>query len=222
MEYRTHQASLVCLSLSLVVINVFSHSVDFGYDSYEYVRMDALVSERLTSSPRIADIYTHCGLAMVTEFFPHGDIEPMVVPDYNVDDDSLHLVRNSRQNNNKKKKMENAQSQNNLTATEKLQIALAMAEGIADLHGFPDGVIVHNDIQPSQFLFSSNNNNKDRRLKLNDFNRAEIMLWDEQHHSYCRYHNGIGMGNVSGGGFLELSVTACIAQSYTTCAWCCV
>ena len=40
--------------------------------------------------------------------------------------------------------------QNDYSVTEKLDIALEMAEGIAELHGFKDGVIVHDDVQLCQ------------------------------------------------------------------------
>jgi serine/threonine protein kinase len=165
----------------LTLFTIFVTSLDMGYDSFEYVRIDALISERLTSSPRIADIYGHCGLAIVAEFFHHGDAEAKILPGYQTSAPSYRAAPN-------------ALPQNNLTASEKLHIALGMAEAIADLHGFQDGVIVHNDIQPSQFLFRSDDH---KALKLNDFNRAEVMLWDEEHQDYCRYRCGAGQGNVS-------------------------
>merc|ERR1712113_1075110 len=65
-----------------------------------------------------------------------------------------------------------------------------MAEAIADLHGFKDGVIVHDDIQLPQFLFS-----KEGKIKLNDFNRGEAMLYNEDKGEYCRYRNGAGGGD---------------------------
>ena len=65
-----------------------------------------------------------------------------------------------------------------------------MAESIADLHGFKDGIIVHDDIQLCQWLRT-----KDGTLKLGDFNRAEVMLWDEKEQKYCTYNNGKGYGN---------------------------
>jgi serine/threonine protein kinase len=65
-----------------------------------------------------------------------------------------------------------------------------MAEAIADLHGFKDGVIVHGDIQLCQYLI-----NIDGQLKLNDFNRAEVMLWDTKNQGYCRFRNGNVYGN---------------------------
>jgi len=66
-----------------------------------------------------------------------------------------------------------------------------MAEAIADLHGFKDGVILHGDIQLSQYLFS-----RDGQLKLNDFNRAEVLLWDTEKRDYCRYTIGLSYGNL--------------------------
>jgi serine/threonine protein kinase len=66
-----------------------------------------------------------------------------------------------------------------------------MAEAIAELHGYPNGLIVHDDIQLSQFLFNQNRT----RLILNDFNRAEFPLFDEKADDYCRYKNGRGGGN---------------------------
>lgn len=85
---------------------------------------------------------------------------------------------------------------------EKLEISKQMAEAVADLHGFSGGVMVHQDIQLSQFLF-----NKDKSLvKLNDFNRAEFLLWDEEEEKYCLYHEGPGIGDVSSVHFTGLFV----------------
>ena len=52
---------------------------------------------------------------------------------------------------------------------------------------------MHGDIQLSQFLYT----NDKSKVKLNDFNRAEFMLWDDENGEYCRYTNGRGHGNVS-------------------------
>lgn len=48
------------------------------------------------------------------------------------------------------------------------------------------------DIQLPQFMVTA-----DGRLKLGDFNRAEFMLYDEEHGEYCKYRNGRGHGDVS-------------------------
>jgi len=147
----------------------------FTYDRYEFIRMDALVMERLTASPRIADIYGHCATSVYSEFLP-DEAEERIIPG---DGDGSDL-------NDK----DDVDPKNNFTISEKLDLALQMAESIADLHGYKYGVIVHDDIQLAQFLFAP-----DGRLKLNDFNRAEAMLFDEKDGSYCRYQNGKGAGD---------------------------
>jgi serine/threonine protein kinase len=143
--------------------------------------MDAIVAERLTASPRIFDIYGLCGYTVLSEFFPHGDMEDILVGEWGyAESDDLD-------------DSDDVNPQNNLTSIEKVTIALHMAEAIADLHSYPGGVIIHADIDPKQFLY-----NADKSLtKLNDFNRAEWMLWDDEKQDYCRYSNGGGLGNVS-------------------------
>ena len=81
---------------------------------------------------------------------------------------------------------------NKLTPKEKLETALEMAESIAILHGYQDGVIVHDDVQLQQWLRA-----EDGSLKLGDFNRATILEWDPKKQQYCRYSNGAAFGNVS-------------------------
>merc|ERR1711862_151944 len=129
--------------------------------------------ERLTSSPRIVDTYGHCGSSIIQETL-EDDIQELVVP-------GSGYLKNNRTLSDKV----DVDPQNKFTPPQKLNLALMLAEAIADLHGFKDGVIVHDDIQLCQFLYDKNNN-----LKLNDFNRAEVMLWNEKGQHYCKYHNG--------------------------------
>ena len=147
--------------------------------NYEFTRMDALVMERLTSSPRIVDIYGHCAVSVMTEHLPIEMESTIISGSGYVSENPLHDSKD-------------VDPKNDLTPTEKLTIALEMAETLADLHGFKDGVIVHDDVQLCQFLRS-----KDGVLKLNDFNRAEVMLWHDQDQDYCKYQNGRVFGNVS-------------------------
>ena len=100
------------------------------------------------------------------------------------------------------------------------RIALQMAEAVADLHGYPHGAIVHGDIQLGQFLFSSNKS----IVKLNDFNRAEFMLWDNANQEYCRYKNGPGHGNVSLLLCYEFNFSSIVSQpsmplGFVQCKW---
>lgn len=158
----------------VVKVNRFHHN-PFEYDRYEFIRMDALVMERLTASPRIVDIYGHCATSVNTEFLPN-ELDSLIIPGVG---DGKHVNDTL-----------DVDPQNNFTITQKLDYALQMAESIADLHGFKDGVIIHDDIQTVQYLFTS-----DGRLKLNDFNRAEAMLFDEEVGEYCKYRNGAGGGD---------------------------
>lgn len=150
-------------------------------DMFEFIRMDAMVAERLSSCPRTFDIYGFCGLGILSEFFYHGDIEDTIVQESG--------YATPEELNDK----DELKPQNDLDGPEKLLLALEMAEGIAVMHGFEGGLIVHDDIQLSQFLL-----NKDKTmLKINDYNRAEFMFWNEENQEYCRYQNGPGGGNVS-------------------------
>ena len=142
--------------------------------------MDAFVTERLTSNKHIVDIYGFCGLSMLTEYFAHGDIEDDVVG-----------YQHHRKEFNPLAEDELVRK-NDFTGSQKLNLALDMVEAVEALHNFKDGVIVHDDIQLCQFLWTDKTKTS---VKLNDFNRAEIMLWDEQARAYCKYKNGRGHGD---------------------------
>jgi hypothetical protein len=49
---------------------------------------------------------------------------------------------------------------------------------------------VHDDVQICQWLRKD-----DSKLKLGDFNRAEIMEYNSEEQKYCKYQNGQGWGN---------------------------
>jgi serine/threonine protein kinase len=162
------------------VLKMFTLHAEFSYDDYEFVRMDANVNEKLNGNSKIVSMYSYCGLSVTSESMMQGDMENVAVPTgvgrpITIPKDEQQLtVRNT------------------LSGTEKLVRSLEMAEAILLLHTFPGGVIVHDDIQLSQFLLSSTG-----QLKLNDFNRAEIMLWNEKDNEYCKYRNHPGGGDVS-------------------------
>lgn len=149
----------------------------FEYDRYEFVRNDAIIMERLTGSPRIADIYGHCATSIYSEFLPNEVLGKVIPGDGDGINPKLHDE-------------EDVDPKNKFTTSEKLDLALQMAESIADLHGYSGGVIVHDDVQLAQFLYR-----QDGSLILNDFNRGEIMLYDEKQRQYCMYKNGKGGGD---------------------------
>jgi len=150
-------------------------------DHFEFgtTRRDALVMERLTRSPRIMNIYGHCSTSVSVEVFTEF-VEDVVIrsggyaKQEDLDDSKDVDVRND------------------LSLSEKLEMALSMAEAIADLHGFEGGTIVHDDIKLDQFLMPENGT-----LKLGDFNRAILMQWDEEKGRYCKFRMGKSFGTVS-------------------------
>ena len=160
-----------------MVLKMLRTKHDFDLSNWEMVRIDALVMERLSSSPRIMDAYGHCGFSIMAEAV-QNELEELIVPNSGYAD---------------KEDLDDSQDVdpfNDFSPPEKLDIALAMAESIADLHGFEDGIIVHGDVQLCQWL-----KKRDGTIKLGDFNRAEILFWDEDNERYCKHTNWGGYGN---------------------------
>jgi serine/threonine protein kinase len=164
---------------SQVVFKTFYYDAKFNYEDFEFMRMDALVAEKFASNPRIVNIYGYCALGMINEIMDHGDLEKVAVPRQGRIGHKLPIGKES-------------EPHNTLPPLTKLKYSLDMVEAVVLLHGYHGGVIVHDDIQLSQFLLDSNGN-----LQLNDFNRAEIMFWNENDKEYCKYRNNPGHGDVS-------------------------
>ena len=89
---------------------------------------DALIMERLTKSPRIVDVYGHCAYSVWVEAIPF-ELESVIIPDdgYSKQED----LQDS----------EELKPKNDFSDEEKLRVALSMAESLADLHGFEDGLM---------------------------------------------------------------------------------
>eukprot|EP00978_Attheya_sp_CCMP212_P016410 scaffold42990_cov56-Attheya_sp.AAC.7 len=160
-----------------IVMKVLRYRTEWKQQNIETVRKDALVMELLSKSPRIVDIYGHCAGSVNVEYIPH-EVEEFVIPG-----EGMAQPKDLKDS-------KDVDVKNEFNATEKLTIALQMAESIADLHGFEGGIIVHDDIQLCQWL-----RKEDGSLKLGDFNRAEVMLYDEDTGENCKYKNGKGFGN---------------------------
>jgi hypothetical protein len=163
----------------LKTIRIANHNIT--HKTLATVRKDALIMERLTSSPRIIDIYGYCGTSMAVEYV-ENEMESNIVPGTGYMTEDLQKMHD----------WFDVHPRNSYSAEEKLKLALSMAESLADLHGFKDGVIVHDDVQLCQWLKKK----KTGTLKLGDFNRAGLMLFDETANKYCKYSNGGCYGNV--------------------------
>jgi serine/threonine protein kinase len=123
-------------------------------------------------SNRVVTSYGHCGTTIVAEYMPI-EISDKIVP-------GKGYAKQEELD-----KLPDVRPANNFTAEQKLDIALLMAESIADVHNFVGGVIVHGDIHPVQWLKSP-----EGVLKLNDFNNAEILKFNTRTQKYCRTDRG--------------------------------
>jgi len=121
--------------------------------NFERHRRDALTMERLTASPNIVDIYSYCGNSVLTEYVGTDMHKVLYHPDGSDDGKSTH-----------------SRPPSDRTDKEKLQLALQVIKGVADLHSVPGGPIVHADIADKQFLIDDKG-----QVKLNDFNRCRFM-----------------------------------------------
>lgn len=124
-------------------------------------RKDALVAERLTSSPYIANIYGYCGNSALYEYAEQGTLgdrfyEDVDEADYEPPDEM-----------------------------EKLRVAVQVSKAISDLHTFNGEVpaVVHSDLMHTQFIKVGD------VYKLNDFNRCHLMFWNStSNDGTCPYY----------------------------------
>lgn len=144
---------------------------------YDDMRKDSMVMEQLSASPRIADIYAFCGLSSIIEYAPEN-IEKYVLP--------TGGVRVTNDDDDESDDEDDPTPVNHIKAQEKLEMAIELAKGIATMHGHKDGVIANVDVQIGQFCRGNNG-----MIKILDFNRAEVMLYDESYGGYCRFENGV-------------------------------
>jgi hypothetical protein len=106
----------------------------YRYDDYEFIRMDCVVLELMTSTPSIVNSYAYCGLDQIGEAMLNGDFEHLAWP---IDGRKPIKLNDTH----------HVDPQNSLTPDDKLRFALEMAEPLASLHGFYGGVLVHDDVQ---------------------------------------------------------------------------
>jgi hypothetical protein len=150
--WRTVWAVDPYLATELQALKVIKGEHEVDDRNFDRHRRDALVLERLTSSPNIVDIYGFCGNTLLTEFVSKT-LKDVVKQD---EEDKNAAV---------------AEAYPTRTTPEgRLRLALDVARGLEAIHSIPGGPIIHADIQSEQFLVTS-----DGTVKLNDFNRCRFM-----------------------------------------------
>ena len=64
-EGAYREAYLAKMPKETVVFKAYYWDADFIYEDFEYMRMDAIVAEKLTRFDRVVDIYGYCGTGMI-------------------------------------------------------------------------------------------------------------------------------------------------------------
>jgi serine/threonine protein kinase len=145
------------------------YKYNHNFKDLKKVQNEAIIMERLSPSPRVLDIYGHCGTSVLLEAMA-GDIHTRIIP-------TKGLIEQKQLDRMQK---EDAHPMNKFTAQEKFKIALEMAESLADIHGFEGGQVIHCDTHIEQWLLAH-----DGSVKLNDFNNAVVSQWNEDEGMYC-------------------------------------
>jgi serine/threonine protein kinase len=153
-----------------------------NYKDQKRVQKEAIVMERLSPSPRVLDIYGHCGTSVLLEAMA-GDMGTRIVPGRGMIEQKVL----------DKMQKEDVHPMNKFNAEEKFKIALEMAESLADIHGFEGGQVIHLDIKNAQWLLAHDGSIS---VKLNDFNIAHISEWNEDEGKFCTTTRSYG-GRVS-------------------------
>lgn len=161
-----------------IVLKIGSYqSMPYNYDLHEMIRTDANVMNQLSAHKQIVDLYAHCGLSLIVQSINGPNIQAVLM-------------------NYKREELIEDGEEDSLpdlwNPTQKLDMALKMAEALSLLHSHPGGVIVHGDVQFVQYLLDEDGES----VILSDFNRAEPLLFDESTGEYCKYVVGRGGGNV--------------------------
>jgi serine/threonine protein kinase len=184
-RYSTTTANALQASSARVIISSVHLSLDvslrFGSPVYQ-IHREAIIMERLTASPHIVDVYGHCATSIMAELMVHEVTNQIV---WHSKDDSLAGWMNQTELD--KLQQDDVRPMNNLTNELKLELAIAMAESIAEIHGFEGGVIIHGDIHPVQYLA-----NDKGQIKLNDFNSGEILEFNPERQEYCKVYRCFG------------------------------
>ena len=171
------------------------------YDDWTFHRhgRDAIVSERLTSSPRVTSIFAFCGNSGYFDFADGGSLADRLEEHWEALDDA-----NNEEEERGKQKSDDNKDARILDQRTKLSLAHDIAAALADLHD-ADGMrnasgdiisasMVHADITTDQFIII------DGHWKLNDFNRCQFMTrfritgGDGGDGLPCGFHFGINPG----------------------------
>jgi len=162
-----------------VALKTIRYEHDYTERNFHRHVRDAIVSERLTSSPLVTSTYAFCGNSGYFEFASGGSLADRLEEHYVAKYDNMERKGNAK----------NDDDVGLLDQYTKLSLAHQVAAGLADFHDADamrdkngdiiSAAMVHADITLDQFIII------DGVYKLNDFNRCRFMR---------RYRNSTELG----------------------------
>lgn len=174
--------------------------MEWTEDNLDRVRREALLMYEMHLSPRINTIYGHCGSSILVKPGLSKALADAVLPFY--PDYQSEPGRITQQNLTRWQQDfgRMGESMNMLSDNEKLDIALQLAESLAELAGFHKSPIVHDDMRIDQWLISApslnENDLKDdskssrprQTIVLNDMNSPFFMRYHPETGEYCQQY----------------------------------
>lgn len=135
---------------------------------HDLQRIDALVSERLSSSPHVIDIYGYCGASALNDFADGGMFAQAFRHRYS-----------------------NKKNHSGYSDKELLVFARDAALGLADIHDIDGGKgnitsFVHHDLRAENYLMSNGT------IMISDFNNGQLLRWDFAKNKSCDGFNWSG------------------------------
>jgi serine/threonine protein kinase len=154
------------------VLKMMKMEHDVVERNFERHRREAVTMDRLSASPYVVDLFAYCGNTVLTEFAPQ-DLSTAIKG-------SREAVKNGRKRHTKGQNTPIDQHRDNalardLTAIERLHLALQAARGVQALH---ETDIMHADLTAKQFLLTKSCDVEGvctTMLKINDFNRCRFI-----------------------------------------------
>lgn len=145
---------------SEAVMKVLSWRKSFREREKERHRRDATAYAMLHGSKHIPNIYGYCTNSAIFDVAREGTLEDML-------EDPDHEIISK------------------WTPKDKLRYAWQATKALADVHSvgniYNSAAISHTDVGPSQYLWI------DGMFKLNDFNRARFIRWDNENKEACPF-----------------------------------
>jgi hypothetical protein len=145
---------------------------------------EAILMDTLQASPVTANTYGHCATSIIME--RGHEIAPHIVP-FVPQYQPIEPGRISQTDLDplQQKDVHPFNDRYFPRLEKKLDVAIAISESIAELHGLPLGVTTNDDLALEQWLVPMDGR---APAMLNDFNNAVVMSWNTQEQSYCPYY----------------------------------